>query len=120
MLFRSSALLAALVAANREQAKARGGFPPIIDTSVRYRREPVGQERWQTADELLRSGVGDCEDLAAYEAARLLQLGVKAEAIVMPQGRQPSGRMLYHAVVRLPGGRLWDPSLRLGMPRRGA
>jgi transglutaminase-like putative cysteine protease len=111
-----AALLSALVTANKEQGRARGGLPALIHTNVRYRREPAGTERWQTANELLTTLRGDCEDLAAYEAARLQLLGVQAEAVIMPQGRQPSGRMLYHVVVVLPGGRHWDPSARLGMP----
>lgn len=112
-----TALLDALTTANREIAKRRGGLPALIHTSVRYAREPRGQERWQTAEELLRSLRGDCEDLAAYEAARLQHLGLNARAFIEPQGRTRGGGILYHAQVMLPGGRIWDPSARLGMPK---
>lgn len=111
-----TALLNALTTANLEIAKRRGGLPPLIETRVRYQREPRGQERWQTADELLRTMRGDCEDLAAYEAARLQFLGMPARAFIEPQGRNRWGGVLYHAQVMLPGGRIWDPSKRLGMP----
>jgi transglutaminase-like putative cysteine protease len=110
-------LLGALFDANVHQIRARGGVPPIKQTGIRYQREPRGQERWQTVTELLRSKIGDCEDLAAYEAARLRVAGVNARPEILPQGRQPDGRMLYHAVVVLPGGRIYDVCPALGMKR---
>lgn len=35
-----------------------------VNASARYQREPGCEDRWQTPDELRRSGAGDCEDFA--------------------------------------------------------
>jgi len=88
-----------------------GDFPAIATTRVRYHREPTGMEIWQTADQLLRTGFGDCEDLAAYEAARLVLKGVRA------QGHLKRVNGGYHVQVLIDGSRIWDPSAALGMGR---
>lgn len=80
-------------------------FPHIGTTDVLFRQERrSGVERWQTAPELLRSGVGDCEDIAGYHAAWLRCYGsLDAEAVAVPTGDKR-----WHAVVRSPDGRQLD------------
>jgi len=101
--------LAALTSAN-EAILRSADLPSILDGRVRYRAEPAGSEEWRTVDEVLRSGYGDCEDLAAALAAELRVRRMSARAIVR---RANVGRG-YHAVVRLRGREL-DPSRWLGM-----
>lgn len=102
--------LAALTARNARYLRARPLHPALYGASgVRYRREP-GTERWLGVAEVMRAGAGDCEDLAAWRAAEYRLLGVRARAVVV---RSPG--VGWHAVVRLPGGAVEDPSRRLGM-----
>jgi hypothetical protein len=77
---------------------------------VVYKRDRPGDEPWRTIPEILERGAGDCEDLACWLCAELRQKGIKAHPV--PQTRD--GRM-WHIVVRLPNGRIVDPSKRLGM-----
>lgn len=82
-----------------------GGFPELYRSGIVYRREPIGEEHWQTATELLRNGLGDCEDLSAYRAAELRMLGEPAGVAIVPTRRGS-----FHAVVRRGDGRIEDPS----------
>lgn len=81
-----------------------GGFPVLYDSGIVYRRE-VAAEDWQNAIDLLRSGRGDCEDLAAYRAAELRCDGEPA-TVAIKRTRRGS----YHAVVRRADGTTEDPS----------
>jgi len=107
-----AAALEGLVATNYTLMRKRR-LPGIYSGRVRYQREPAGREQWQTAPEVLRAGVGDCEDLAAWRAAELRMLGIPARAEVVRTGPKK-----FHAVVMYPDGRMEDPSLRLGMGRK--
>jgi hypothetical protein len=91
---------------------AGGGFPPVYQSGVRYRREPRGSERWQTPSQTLQRGEGDCEDLAAWRAAELRVSGEDpaARAVVVR-----SGPRTWHAVVARGDGSFEDPSAALGM-----
>ena len=80
-------------------------FPPLYQSGIVYRREQMGAERWQGAGELLRSGMGDCEDLAAYRAAELRMEGEPATVGVIRTRRGS-----FHAVVRRADGSIEDPS----------
>lgn len=105
------ALLAGLALANFAQMRAGDRFPSIYRSGIRYRREPAGQERWQTARALLQSGFGDCEDLAAYHVAWLWSRGERKARPIVRKIRPG----LEHALVRRADGRIEDPSARLGM-----
>lgn len=83
-------------------------IPPLYRSGARYGREPRGREMWQSADETNKLKVGDCEDLAAWRAAELQEVGIQARADIVKTGPQR-----YHAVVRWPCGRYEDPSRRL-------
>jgi transglutaminase-like putative cysteine protease len=98
-----------LVAPNVRLIKA-GRLPRLYDSGVRYAREPVGKERWQSATELLRSRRGDCEDLAGYLAAEIrVYDGLPARVLIVPNTMGG-----YHAVCSV-NGRIEDPSRKLGM-----
>ncbi|NIP95456.1 MAG: hypothetical protein GWO24_19240 [Akkermansiaceae bacterium] len=81
-----------------------------MESGVRYRRDPAGQEPWRTIPEILERKGGDCEDLACWYAAELRMRGIRAHAV--PQTRDGN---MWHIVVRLPDGRIVDPSKALGM-----
>lgn len=101
-------------------------FPELYRTKVRYRQEPLGQENWRDAAIVLRTGFGDCEDLAAYRAAELrVRHNVPAvcvfrwKTLTVRQDGVERKVKLYHILVGVPHeGKLLieDPSKRLGMP----
>ena len=103
-------LARACLAQMREQK-----FPPLYKSGVRYKREPIGQEVWQTAKETLAKGYGDCEDLAAW---RLAELWMSGETGARPECYSPRPGLI-HCVVRRATGRREDPSKRLGMGGAG-
>lgn len=90
--------------------------PPIYESGVRYKPEPVGRENWDAAAIVFPRGTGDCEDLAAIRAAQLRNSGVDpgARAVV-----RRSGPRLWHAIVARSDGTTEDPSRKLGMDSRG-
>jgi hypothetical protein len=59
--------------------------------------------------------VHNCEDLACWRAAELrVRYGIQAEPTFIWKLR-PNGGYLYHILVKLPDGRIEDPSRTLGM-----
>lgn len=101
--------LAALSFQEMHDASLGGdGFPSLYESGIVYRREPQGREDWQSASELLKSGAGDCEDLAAYRVGELRNEGEPAIVKVI---QNPSGS--YHAIVQRADGTLEDPSRKL-------
>ena len=88
---------------------------PLYKTGVRYQREGrkssgTYRERWLCAHEVLRKGIGDCEDLASWRAAELrLHARERATAIALPTS------IGWHIVVRRSNGQIEDPSRKLGM-----
>lgn len=82
-------------------------LPAPYEWGVRYQREPRREvEHWQTVVDLLESGAGDCEDLAAAVAAwyRVYE-AEPARAVVVRVGDRR-----YHAVVERADGTIEDPS----------
>lgn len=111
------AVLSGLVRASVLQRRS-GLCPPLANTHVRYRREPRGRERWQTAQETFERLEGDCEDLAVYLCSDFLVRGVPARVVV--RAVRPG---LKHALVavKVPGKDVWrvvDPSKARGMGRK--
>lgn len=106
-----AALQAAL---DRQTERARADLrthpelPDVYTSGVRYRREPRGLEEWLLPSEVVRRGVGDCEDLATYLAA---SVGGRAVPVRVSSG--------WHVVTQYPTGRFEDPSRLLGMGRKG-
>jgi hypothetical protein len=90
-------------------------WPDLRDSGVRYQEEPLGQEDWQDAPTSMRLGIADCEDLAAWRAAELrVRYGINARPCFLWR-RNPTGSFLYHIQVKLPDGRVEDPSRQRGM-----
>jgi hypothetical protein len=85
-------------------------FPRIYESGVGYRKE--SEDTWRHADDVLCSGWGDCEDLAAWRAAELRESGEDPLARVYVYR---SGPLRFHAVVARGNGQIEDPSLILGM-----
>ncbi len=109
-------MLNALANLNRLQLQQAPQLPRVYSGTYRYVREQrdpaTGQrkEQWRTfADMLEAGGQGDCEDLAAARVASLREQGINAQFWLTRKGR------MWHVQVRLPGGRIEDPSKRLGM-----
>lgn len=117
-------------------------IPPLYSTKVRYQEEPptfvtfpdgrtVRVEEFGGVSVVLKRGWGDCDDLAPWRCAELRNKGENATLRVQWK-RQPSGRKLYHILVRRPAGVkdfdprfmvkapngtiIEDPSRALGMP----
>lgn len=101
-------------------AQLRRGVAPIYPAlrpdrlgrrRLRYiRRDP--SEHWRTISEIWRYGGGDCEDLAAAEAARIVFQGLDPRARPVLYRVRPG---LIHAVVQLGDGMRIDPSRTGGM-----
>jgi hypothetical protein len=115
--------LEALVAANLAYLQVTPA-PGIYQSGVRYRAErpklrgaPIPEE-WLTIPYLLKKGYGDCEDLACWRVAELQRAGVAAQPAF--RYRQVGNLSIYHIFVRLPGGKVEDPSRRLGMGAPGS
>lgn len=94
-----------------ESAEAVGRpLPRLYDAGVVYKRE--SRDTWRHALDLVLSGWGDCEDLAAFRVADLHTSGEDPDAHVYVYR---SGPKSYHAVVGLGDGTIEDPSYLLGM-----
>jgi hypothetical protein len=111
-------LLWTLIRLNREYLRMNPTAPRLYDSGVRFIREKEGEELWPTIGEVIRMGGGDCEDLACWRVAELLERD-HVEARPAWRHRQvklPSGNMatLYHILVWKPSG-FEDPSRLLGM-----
>lgn len=108
------ALLAGLCLQNIFFLQGHPGAPSIYRAGVRYQKEPPGQEEWQDIPNMLRTGNGDCEDLACWRVAELrVRHGVKAKPRLT---YKKAGAMFrYHVTVQYPDGRVEDPSRKLGM-----
>jgi hypothetical protein len=134
--------LRAVVASNRvamREAKAQGRpLPPLYRSGIVYKVEPWGGRFEEFADVLtmLKRGWGDCDDLCGYRVAELQEQGVNADARlywryfkdgqlvrdaklleqISKTKRMPAGvSMQMHCQVRMPDGRIEDPSRFLGL-----
>jgi hypothetical protein len=90
-------------------------LPPLYESGVRYKPEPIGREFWQLPEDTYRIGSGDCEDLAAWRAAELQLSGEDPCARAMLRDWQ---RGIMHCIVLRSFGIVEDPSKRLGMKGR--
>ncbi|MGD9603900.1 MAG: hypothetical protein AB7O21_19570 [Gammaproteobacteria bacterium] len=97
--------------------KAGKPAPPLYTIGIRYKREPVPREWWQTVSDNLIEKHLDCEDAAGHRAAEL-RVGGMLAGIPYPARAvcKRTGPRSYHAVVEHPDGRIEDPSRVLGMP----
>lgn len=94
-------------------ASLRESAPPLARTAIRYRREPLGREQWQTAAETFARGEGDCEDLSIYLARDFRARGIPAHVVIK---RTRSGGLHALVLARVHGRTLLlDPSKARGM-----
>ncbi len=110
-------LLHAMVAINKDWLVRHPKAPSLYNSGVRYKREE-GTEAWQSVDECLLLGYGDCEDLASWRTAELQLRGVRCKPFIRwRKYRQDSGKpfYLYHVLVEHANGKMEDPSKVLGM-----
>lgn len=105
-------LLQALAAMNLDYLRLHPETPPLYASGVRYIREH-GTENWETIPVIIKHGGADCEDLASWRVAELLNMGVQADHYL--RARYEGGILKYHILVQLPDGTLEDPSRILGM-----
>jgi hypothetical protein len=90
-----------------------GVIPPFPhETDVIYRLEPEGEEDWKHGSNAIRDGWADCEDLAAWCVAGLRFSGEDEAARCAILRTGPTN---MHCVVLMSDGRIWDPSMDLGM-----
>jgi hypothetical protein len=92
--------------------------PPLYQSGARYQRENytgLHPEDWRDCLQVIRSGGGDCEDLAAYRAAELRVSGDQNAKCMFIERARPDGGRLFHIVVQRGDGSLEDPSRVLGM-----
>ena len=90
------------------------GVPPIYKSGCRYQEEPPTYvtfadgtqsvvEEFASLPVVIARGWGDCDDLAPWRCAELRNRGEKASLRIQWR-KQPSGRKLYHILVRrIPG-----------------
>jgi len=103
--------LAGIGVAEMTDPATRALIPPLYGGRIRYLREPVDKEEWQTPLITAQLGTGDCEDLAAYRIAELhVQGETEAKARVLR-----ISPVLRHVVVARASGHIEDPSAKLGM-----
>lgn len=85
----------ALVYLNEVVLKKRGKTPLLVESGVHYDPNPM-KENWSTVDDVLASGRGDVEDLAAWRAAELRLQGENATVAL----RGTPGQWLTCVVIR--------------------
>jgi len=127
--------LRGVVASNRlyiRMAKAKGRpLPRVYESDVEWRREPwAGKfEEFEDCLTALRRGWADCDGLAAWRVAELLEDGDNAQLKIKWKVHPKTGEVrLFHALVRRNPrwdpvrkrftGPTEDPSRRLGMGRQ--
>lgn len=106
-------LMEGLVQANCQWLKAYPKTIRLYNSPVVYRPE-VDTEDWQDIPTTIERGYGDCEDLACWRCAELRVFeGTSATPFIM--WRDGPNGAIYHALVKLPDGRIEDPSRAKGM-----
>lgn len=88
--------------------------PLLYDTKMIWK--PEKGELWKDITRIVADGWGDCEDLACWRIAELRNQGIRAKPYIKwrPSPNEPAIDR-YHAVLKLPDGRIEDPSRALGM-----
>jgi len=106
--------LEALTIANQVYLRRNPNAPHPLAAGIRFEREPVGVEKWQSYGRLLQTKRGDCEDISAAVAAwKREREGRPARAQIIAR-RQAGPMLVYHIGVNTLG-RIEDPSRAIGM-----
>lgn len=109
--FRS--ILESIVAVNKAYLRAHPSTPRLYRSGVVYRDEPIGYESFVDIPHVIRAGWGDCAHLCAWRVAELQLRGLHASVDVCSQRPirvRGVETPVYHIRVRLPDGRIEDPS----------
>lgn len=119
--FRS--ILESIVVVNKAYLRQNASTPRLYRSGVVYRDEPLGYESFVDIPHVLRAGWGDCAHLCAWRVAELQLRGLQASIDVCSQRSMRVRGVetpVYHIRVRLPDGRIEDPSQYLtpGYPLR--
>lgn len=104
-------LLESLCQVNRIWIELHPETPPLYRSGVIYKIEQG--EIFRDIPTIIDDGGGDCDCLASWRVAELQAIGINARPYI--KWRKEGQRWIYHALVMLPGGRVEDPSLALGM-----
>ena len=90
---------------------------PLYQSPVKYSLERIDDgEWWQDIPTTLGRGYGDCKVLAGWRGGELRAAGIAAKPWI--EWRTVDGSLRYHALVKLPNGRVEDPSSAMGMATR--
>jgi hypothetical protein len=95
--------------------------PPLYKAGVVYAFQGL-QDDWKDLTQVLATGCGSCNSLAAWRCAELLEQGVEAGPYIRTDAQQERDGGLtevFHVIVRIgPRGssQFEDPSELLGMP----
>lgn len=75
----------------------------FVNGKVRYKDDIPGEEIWQTANETLQLGTGDCEDYAILKKQILLNNGYAEDQLTILVGhyRDKKGKAIQHSVLRV-------------------
>lgn len=81
---------------------------PMLVANIRFIDEPAGSEDWQLPHQVVKSGGGDCEDLAFWVAGGMRATGQDpgASCVLLQTGPNK-----LHCVVQTSDGQLIDPTL---------
>jgi hypothetical protein len=95
--------------------------PPLYQSGVRYAFQGA-QDDWKDLVQVLATGCGSCNSLAAYRCAELLEQGIECGPYIRTdeQGDDDGQTTeVFHVIVRIGprgSGEFEDPSSLLGMP----
>lgn len=111
-----AALMNALIVADVEYLKARPKTPRLYKSGVRYKLEPPNTgEDFAAIPFVLERGWADCAPLVAWRVAELRVRERERGAWWRWKRYSTPVGPLYHIQVVHEGGRIEDPSKRLGM-----
>jgi len=113
-------LLAVLVRVNRRYLRKHPETPRLYEADIGYRRETTVEE-FNSIPVILKAGGGDCDDLAPWRVAELIERDREAARIYVTCTETTDGlgepKRLYHIRLKRGDGTIEDPSEVLGMHR---
>jgi hypothetical protein len=119
-------VLEALVQIDQLYLRFHHNVPPLYQSGVRYKEEPVNVaqlgggplqriEEFACIPAILERGWDDCDGLAPWRCAELREAGEPAKIRIQWRKNPASGQKLFHIVVRRADHSIEDPSALLGM-----
>lgn len=91
-------------------ARAGRPLPSLYSAGVVWRQQEKSTDYWQSIEDVLRDGAGDCKAFAAWRLAELTAAGVVAWPYIIRTGPHT-----LHALIQHASGNFEDPSRRLAM-----